>query len=121
MTKYEQDPEHEGLYLPLPGHQHYCAPATWTQVASMNQSFSFKYKHRSGWVLVREKVTRIAGNSGWTTQEPGAKPEVLAYRNQGERIWYKGSPGHGVRIETTRRENIEEEEVVAVMLMARKA
>jgi hypothetical protein len=79
-------------------------------------------KEHHGWVLVREEVTRIAGNSGWTTQDPHKKPDILAYRNQNEHVWYKGRPNEWyVRIENTRRENIEQEEVVALLLMARKA
>lgn len=115
MTKYKQDPQHEGLYLPLPGVQHYCAPAHWETGGWQNrQSYS-------GWVLVKETVTRIAGNSGWTTQDPNNEPEVIAYRKQSTHVWYKGRPSGYIRIETTRRENIEHEEVVAMLLMARKA
>jgi hypothetical protein len=118
MTVFKEDPEHEGLYLPLPGTQHYCAPASWFCPAPiLKQS-----KKRNGWVLVRENVTRIPGNSGWTTQNAEDEPEILAYRNQNEHVWYKGKPsGWNVRIETTRREDIEEQEVVAIILMARKA
>lgn len=115
MTTYRQDPQSQ-VWLPEPGERFYCVPATWVIV----QNFYTRTDH-TGWLLIKERVTRISGNSGWTTQDPNTGPEVMAYRKTGERTWHKGRPeGRSLHIRTTLREDIEESEAVAILLMAQR-
>ena len=89
--------------------EYYCAPASWGS--------------GSGWVLIREKVRAVSGDSGWTTRPAGEFPEILAHRESGEQKWKKGIPSNrwitGRDIDYSRKEDITEEEAIAVILMTK--
>jgi len=82
---------------------YWCCPATWGE--------------NSGWILLREPVTAI-GSTQWTYRPPG-EPEKVACRKHGERRWKKWNPGMGAVTLNYRREEVSEQEAVAIVLMTK--
>ena len=83
---------------------YWCCPATWG--------------NNSGWILLREPVTTLGGDSGWTYR-PAGEPEKVACRKSGERHWKKWNPDMGAVTLDYRREDVSEPEAVAILLMTK--
>jgi len=93
--------------MPEPKVLYYCSPADWGE--------------NSGWILFRETVYPISGNSGWTTKPASKDLEKLACRKNGDQYWKKWDPEYSGAVTLNyKREEVAEPEAIGILLMTKK-